>query len=92
MATKAPTVSLKLDDSALKRLTPVLRRKAERGIRRTGLLIEAAAVRRAPFRTKNLVNSATTEFSGDGFDSRAEVKFTAPYALPFTTSAVCCSA
>jgi hypothetical protein len=72
---------LKLNDSDFRRLSSTTAEKAEAGIKQTALLVEAEAVRRAPHRTDNLLNSATTSWSGGGFDTVAQVRFTAPYAL-----------
>ncbi|MFQ5629368.1 MAG: HK97 gp10 family phage protein [bacterium] len=81
MAEAIPVVELKLNDRDLKKLPQRLAKKAERAVHQVALRIEREAVLRAPFRTKNLLNSGTTDFRPAGLDSVATVKFTASYAL-----------
>lgn len=76
-----PLVTLELSQNDLARLPQALASKAERAVRRTAALIEAQAVRNAPERTSNLINSITTVISGSAFDTEARIKATAGYAL-----------
>ncbi len=76
-----PVVFLDLDDRDFRRLPARVEKKAEKAVKQTTLLIEAAAVRKAPRKTGNLQNSGTSGFSGSGFNIVGEVKFTAKYAI-----------
>lgn len=83
-----PVATIELDDRDLRALPGRRAASAERAVKRVGLLVEASAVKKAPFsqgagkkKGTNLKNSGTTEFSGSGFDTQAKVKFTAPYAI-----------
>lgn len=87
-----PVVSIELDERDLKKLERVLPKKAEQAIKRTTLLIEAKAVRYAPYarfaggsrggrKGTNLKQSGTSDISGSGFETVGMVKFTALYAI-----------
>src|SRR3972149_9142111 len=83
-----PVAEIDLDDKEFRGMIIQFPKKAEAAVKRVAALIEAKAVQRAPgakFQGKkkggNLMSSGTTSFSGSGFDTRAEVKFTAPYAI-----------
>lgn len=83
-----PVATIEIDEVELKRLPVHLEVSAERAVKKVALLIEAAAVKKAPVsrgpgkkKGTNLKNSGTTQFSGRGFDTEAKVKFTAPYAI-----------
>lgn len=88
MPSTQPVVDIKLDDSDIKKLARVLPAKAERGVKYVAKLIEDSASVKAPYSKRadggkggNLKSSGTTAFSGHGFDTAAEIKFTAPYAI-----------
>ena len=87
-----PVATIELDDKQVRGLMAQFPHKVERGIRRTTLLIEAKAVRLAPYarfaggkagqrKGTNLKHSGTSEISGSGFDTVGAVKFTALYAI-----------
>ncbi len=81
MADLIPVVRFELDVAKFEALQRVLPEQAERGVRMTAALIEAEAARRAPEHTSNLINSISTEIHGKGYDTEAEIKATAPYAI-----------
>lgn len=73
--------NLKIDDKKFRAIDKKLAKKAERAVKQTAKMIEARAVKNAPERTSNLINSIVTEFEGGGFNSGAKVKATARYAI-----------
>jgi len=87
-----PVVTIELDDKQWRDLSAQFPHKVERGIRKTTLLIEAKAVRLAPYarfaggksggrKGTNLKSSGTSDISGSGFATVGAVKFTASYAI-----------
>ena len=77
----SPVAEIKFRDEDFRKLTGKLQKKAEQAVKKTALLVERTAVKLAPYKTQNLLNSITTEFKGSGFYSSAKVKATARYAI-----------
>lgn len=78
----SPEIELRFNDEEVGRI--ILRStadNAESAIRKTTRFIESSAVKKAPERTSNLVNSITSSSRGQGFDTEGTVKATAHYAL-----------
>jgi len=87
-----PVATIELDDKQLRDFSAQLPHQVERGIRKTTLLIEAKAVKLAPYarfaggtrggrKGTNLKQSGTSEISGSGFEAVGMVKFTASSAI-----------
>lgn len=87
-----PVATIELDDRQVRGFMAQFPHKVERGIRKITLLIEAKAVKLAPFarfaggsrggrKGTNLKSSGTSDISGSGFETVGTVKFTAPYAI-----------
>lgn len=79
------SVSLKLDDSQLRKLPGILRQKAERAVNTSSLEMEATATRNVRdmgvVKTGNLANSGVVNLRGEGFNRQAEITFRAGYSL-----------
>lgn len=65
----------------LRKKTDDMAAGAERGIKKSALLLQATSQQRVPVNFGVLKASASTRATGKGFDTRATVAYTAPYAV-----------
>lgn len=79
------SVSLKLDDSQLKKLPLILRDRAHKAVDTSALIMEGDAAKNVRttgrVKTGNLADSSVVNLRGEGFQRQAVIAFRAGYSL-----------